>query len=219
MRKAGRSSRLMALRRRIWSLLSLSGAVLVPAKGYRVLSETLQSKSASQLFCSIASISLLGVAIHYWKRANHANQGATSEQRVGRKLELLKSFGWSVQHDIPVSYWGNADHFVRSPGGTYFCIDTKGFKGRIIEMNQELYRQYGNKRYPFPGKKDPLKAVKGQAAQLKKMNGLDWVYPVLCFECASVNSTLLNQVVNGVLITDFDSIETALRSQSFALHK
>jgi hypothetical protein len=137
---------------------------------------------------------------------------------VGRKLELLKSFGWLIQHDISVPYWGNADHFVKSPGGICFCIDTKGLKGRIIELDQRLYRQYGNKRYPFPRRKDPLKAVKGQAAELKKMQGEDWIYPVLCFERATVDSQLINQVVNGVLITDFDSLEAALRSHSFALH-
>jgi Nuclease-related domain len=188
-------------------------------KGMGILLEILKSKPMSQLLCGAMFFYLLGVAIYFWKRANQANQGATAEERVGRKLELLKSFGWSVAHDLSIPYWGNADHFVRSPGGTYFCIDTKGFKGRIIEVNQGLYRQYGNKRYPLPSSKNALNAVKGQAAQLKKKYGLGWVSPVLCFERAEVDSQILNKVVDGVLITDLDSLESALRSQSFVFHK
>lgn len=123
--------------------------------------EFLKSEFASQLLCGALFFSLSGVALHFWKRANQANLGATTEERVIRELELLKFSGWVVRHDIRLRYWGNADHFVAAPEGVYFCIDTKRFGGKIVEQNQQLYRQYGSKLYPLLGQKNLLKAVKG----------------------------------------------------------
>jgi hypothetical protein len=200
MGRAGGSSRLMALRRRIWSLLCFSGAVVAPVKGMGFFSDFLKSETVSQLLCGVLFFCLSGVACHFWKRANQANQGATAEERVGRELEILKAYGWDVYHDIRLRYWGNADHFAAAPGGVYFCIDTKGFDGKIVGHNQQLYRQYGSKLYPLLGRKNLLKAVKGQAAELRKLQGVGWVNPVLCFEGSTIDPNILNTIVDGVLM-------------------
>jgi hypothetical protein len=219
MGRAGGSSRLMALRRRVLSMLCFSGAVLAPVKGLDLFREFLKSESASQLLGGALFFSLSGIALHLWKRANHANQGATAEERVGRALESLKVYGWDVHHDIKLHYWRNADHFAAAPEGAYFCIDTKGFGRKIVGHNQQLFRQYGSKLYPLRGRKNPLKAVKGQAAELRKRHNTGWVNPVLCFDGAIVDPKILNTIIDGVLITSRQLLIEALRSRSMAFKK
>ena len=71
-----------------------------------------------------------------------------------------------------------------------------------------LMRRYGSDsvcgfgKKSFGQTKDLLKAVKGQAAELKKKHQLRWVAAVLCFIQAQIDSNILpEQAVEGVHIS------------------
>lgn len=204
----------MARQRRLKAFLSFGLALFMIVRGDSILRSLLQSDSqAWTLSIIISGVSILG-GNRYWKRANRAIQGAKAEEIVGETLNQLRAYAWTIEHDIPIRRWGNVDHLAISPSGKYFCIDTKSGKGTIVLKEHELSKQYGSKIYPFPEGKSILKAVKGQAGQLKKSRAVTWVKPVLCFVGSQVDQSILNTKVQGVLLTDVHSIASILQSMS-----
>ena len=184
-------------------------------QGHSILSSLLKSDPQAWALSIIIGGLCILIGNHYWKRANQAAQGARAEEMVGAILNQLRAYDWTIEHDIPVPRWGNADHLAISPSGKYFCIDTKSGKGTIVLKGNELSKQYGRNIYPFPRGKSILKAVKGQAGQLQKSRAAaSWVKPVLCFVGSQVDRSILNTQVQGVLLTDVHSIASILQSMS-----
>ncbi|UJB73120.1 NERD domain-containing protein (plasmid) [Acaryochloris sp. 'Moss Beach'] len=202
----------MARKRRLKAFLSFGLALFMVVQGNSIL----RSRLKSDLYALMLSITIGGTSIfvgnRYWKRANQAAQGAKAEEIVGETLNQLRAYAWTIEHDIPIRYWGNVDHLAISPSGIYFCIDTKSGGGTVVLQGNELSKRYGKKIYPFSQGKNILKAVRGQASQLQENSMADWVNPVLCFVGHQVDPSILNTPVNGVFLTDAHSIARILQS-------
>jgi hypothetical protein len=58
-------------------------------------------------------------------------KGAAGEKHVGERLNWLRQYGWTVEHDLKISPRGaNVDHLVIGPPGV-FVIDTKNVSGNV----------------------------------------------------------------------------------------
>ena len=84
--------------------------------------------------------------------------GWAAEKSVGDELNLLRSDGFVVMHDIPQAGEGNIDHIVSGPTGIY-----------LIETKARSYRE------------EALGKARRQAAKLHDELGT-WVTPVICID-------------------------------------
>ena len=128
--------------------------------------------------------------------------GARAEREVGRELEKLHKDGFHVFHDWLPENRGNVDHFVVGPQGV-FAIETKGRSGEITCENGKLFKD----GRPLVGK-DPIKQVKGEAADVKRLisetrSFETWVNPIVCFNRADLRCY---GTVDGVEITNPGSL-------------
>lgn len=165
MTKAGSSIRRMARGRRNNAFLRFGGAgtlVFALAFMYPLLGTTGLGVLV-YVFCLVGAVVLYQKGQSYWKKANRADQGAKGEESVALLLRELEQQGWSIEYNVPVPKYGDADAFVRSPSGSYFVVDSKAHGGTVFFNGTKLMRRYGVEVYEFDNNKDLLKAVKGQA--------------------------------------------------------
>ena len=125
---------------------------------------------------------------------------------MGRELEKLHKDGFHVFHDWLPEHRGNVDHFVVGPQGI-FAIETKGGGGEINCADGRLLK---NGRPPVG--KDPIKQVKGEAADVKRLvaearSFETWVNPILCFCRADLRCY---GIVDGVEITNPGSLRRTI---------
>ncbi|MFJ7229765.1 nuclease-related domain-containing protein [Streptomyces tendae] len=74
--------------------------------------------------------------------------GLEGEQRVGRELQRLSSFGWRVLHGVEKSNGGDIDHLLVGPGGV-FTINTKTHQGASVWVGDTMAKINGGKPYPY----------------------------------------------------------------------
>lgn len=64
-------------------------------------------------------------------------RGIEGEQAVGRKLDELKTEGYTVLHSVPIGKnESDIDHVVISPSGVVYTINTKHHKGKKVTAYQ-----------------------------------------------------------------------------------
>lgn len=143
--------------------------------------------------------------------ANKADQGAGGEEDVAQLLNVLQHLGWTMEYNIRLERWGDADAFVRSPLGNCFVIDTKTNKGGVFFDGTVLKRRYGKDIYDFDKGKDLLKAVRGQAAVVKDLKQVRYVQPILCFTEANLNEINQSEKINGVYVVSATNLINLLQ--------
>lgn len=146
---------------------------------------SLNWSSLLYLIFILASLGLVADGLHWWKRANHAAQGAQGEEDVAMILSELARAGWQIEYGMRLGKGlGDADIVCLSPRQKAYVIDVKSHRGTVITDGQKLYRQMGKQRYPF--EKDFLKQVMKQAFQVKQQKQLKFVTPIVAFSNAKV---------------------------------
>ena len=114
MSKAGENIRQLARDRRTEALkhfafsgcLTIAPLILPLPAGLRIL---------VWVGCWVGAFVLYQKAQHLQLRANRADQGAEGEETVAKLLKPLEFQGWEIEYNIPLSRWGDADAFLRSP--------------------------------------------------------------------------------------------------------
>lgn len=216
MSKAGSNIRQLARQRRDGAIVRFGAAgalVIAPVLIYPLLGTT-GLGILVYVSCIVGVVVLFQKGWHYWKRANRAVQGAKGEETVALLLSDLEREGWSVEYNIPVPKFGDADAFVRSPSGSCFVVDSKAHGGTVFFNGTKLMRRYGKEVYEFDGNKDLLKAVKGQAVYLKERKNVRYVTPILCFTNAELDVQAIDNKVQDVHVLYPESLVPLLKRLS-----
>jgi len=201
-RKAGRNIRDLAMQRRLKAILSFSSAgflLILPFILRNIANDFLSLLPSSDpqtqadinlpfpfyLLFVVASCGAIANGLYWWKRANHADQGARGEEAVSQELIGLEVAGWQVEYGMRLGKGlGDADIFCISPRGRAYVIDVKSHRGTVLTDGKKLYRKMGNQKYAF--EKDFLKQVMKQAFQVKQQKNLQFVTPIIAFSDARV---------------------------------
>ena len=211
--KAGRNIRQMARKRRNDAFLRFGGAgvlFIAPVSLYPFLGTTGLGVLV-YVSCIVGAVVLYQKGWDYWKRANRADRGAKGEETVALLLRELQREGWSIEYNVPVPKYGDADAFLRSPSGSCFVVDSKAHGGVVFFNGTKLMRRYGKEVYEFDNNKDLLKAVKGQAVYLKERKGVRYVTPILCFTKAELDIQAIDNKVDGVHAIKQESLVRLLK--------
>lgn len=212
MPRAGRYVRTLALQRRgqafLWFTVSVLCAVLP-------LGVSLAWPTAAVVF--VVSIYLLGWAgaiaalqrgHFFWRRANHADQGAQAEEQIASLLLPLEQEGWQIDYGVRDRTVGDIDVVLCSPRQHNYTIDVKSHRGQVILHQGQLCRQYGPNRYPF--EKNFLAQAQRQAAAMKQRHHLNHVTPMIVFANAQVK--LHRNPIHGVYVLERYDLLSQLRS-------
>jgi hypothetical protein len=215
--QAGQNVRDMALKRRIRAFASFTSAAFVALFPFffvkifddflkkisslnssQTPSSTLNLPVAFYAFFIFVALGLIINGIYLWKRANHADQGAKSEEDIAQIMTQLKEEGWQIEYGMSLgSGLGDADIICISPRGKAYVIDVKSHRGEITTDGTQLYKQMGKSSYPF--EKNFLKQAMKQALQVKKQKNLNFVTPIIAFSNAKV-SVSLEQLQNVYVV-------------------
>ena len=201
MPKAGENIRELARERRTEALKHLAFSVYL-AIAPLIMPLPAGLKTLFLIGCWVGAFVLYQKAQYLLLRANLADQGAEGEETVAQLLKPLECQGWEIEYNIPLSRWGDADAFLRSPKGNCFVVDTKTNKGGIFYDGAVLMLRYGKQIHEFSNDKNILKAVKGQARAIKEIKQVKFVQPVLCFTQANLSGINQNNMIDGVYVVD-----------------
>ena len=211
-RKAGQNIRNLALQRRVKALVAVASAALLIALPFllQILSQELLAQFSSSsspapslppffyVFCLVGSIGCLLNGLYWWRRANHADQGAQGEEDVAKAIADLPAAGWTIEYGLRLGKGlSDIDVVCLSPQNKAYVIDVKSHRGKVITDGQKLYRLMGSQKYAF--EKDFLKQVMKQAFQVKQQKRLKFVTPILAFSNAKVT---LKGKVQGVYVVE-----------------
>lgn len=213
MSKAGESIHKLAQQRRNKAFLrfgSASALVIVPFL-VTPLVGTAGLKVLVFAICLGSALFLIKGGLKLWKQAKNAKQGAEAEETVALSLNDLQTEGWQVEYNISVSTWGDVDAFICSPSHNCFVVDTKSHGGTVFFDGTKLMRRYGQQVYEFDNSKDLLKAARGQAAEVKKLKGVRYVTPVLCFTEADLDIRTIDNFIERVYVTKGESLVRLLK--------
>ena len=137
----------------------------------------------------MTSLGAIANGLYWWRRANHADQGARGEEDVALALAGLIASGWQVEYNVRLGKGlGDADVVCLSPRQNAYAIDVKSHRGRVLADGQQLYRMMGQQKYSF--EKDFLKQVKRQALVLKQQRNWRFVTPIVAFSQAHVAASI-----------------------------
>jgi hypothetical protein len=161
--------------------------------------------------CLVGAVYFLDKGNKLWQSAQRVNQRIETEARVSFLLKELEEDGWEIIYNIPLRLWGDADVFLRSPSSNYFVIDIKNNSGIVFFDGSMLKLRYGTEVFPFSSNRDILKAVKGQAAVLKELQGVSFVTPIVCFTKAVIELNTNNNLVQNVYVIHTDFLLETLR--------
>lgn len=220
-RKAGQNIRNLALQRRVKALTAMASAALLivlPFLLQTLFQELLaqfsrSSSSASSLppiiyvFCLVASLGCLFNGLYWWRRANHADQGAKGEEDIAEAIADLPAAGWTIEYGLRLGKGlGDIDIVCLSPRNKTYVIDVKSHRGRVIADGQKLYRLMGSQKYAF--EKDFLKQVMKQAFQVKQQKQLKFVTPIIAFSDAKVQ---IKGKIQGVYVVEKSRLSYLLK--------
>jgi hypothetical protein len=226
-RKAGQNIRQLALRRRAKAInffLSAGVVISIPfLLNYIYGTFTKQFNSAnpsgtrvsfnylpiSYILLILIALGLITNGVFWWKRANHADQGAGGEESIAREIVRLEQEGWQFEYGTRLgNRLGDADIICISPQNKAYVIDVKSHRGEVTTDGKILYRCVGGNTYPF--EKNFLSQAMKQALQVKKQKKLGFVTPIVTFSDATVPFSDVK--VQSVYVTDRSSLVTLLRS-------
>lgn len=227
-RQAGQNIRELAIKRRfkaIYLFISAGLVALFPLLLVGIFNNFLKqlpSLNSTQtqtptikfsiLFYSLFILVALGLVlngIHFWQRANHANQGAKGEEDTAQILTPLKQEGWHIEYGILLgSGLGDADIVCISPKGRTYVVDVKSHRGEVIFDGKSLSRRMGKKTYEF--EKDFLERAMKQALQVKKQKQLNFVTPIIAFSQAKV--AVQTGKIRGVYVVEKSGLISLLKS-------
>lgn len=213
MARAGESIQQLAQRRRNKAFLRFGSAgglaiapfIIAPLVG------TAGLKVLVFAVCLGSAFALVRGGLRLWRQAKNAEQGARGEETVAVLLNELQAEGWQVEYNIPVPVWGDVDAFVYSPSGNCFIVDTKSHGGTVFFNGTKLMRLYGQQIYEFDNNKDLLKAARGEAVEIKKMKGVRYVTPIICFTKAELDIRTVDNLIERVYVTKHESLVRLLR--------
>jgi hypothetical protein len=200
-RKAGQNIRELSLNRRIKSITSFISAgfvIFIPffmAKTFESFFKQISSLNFAQsqsLYFSPAYYILFGVialglvanGVYFWKRANHADQGAKGEEDMAQEMQQLETKGWEIEYGMRLRGLGDVDIVCISPQNKAYVIEVKSHRGEVTTDGKKLYRRMGKISYPF--EKNFLEQAIKQALQVKKKMKLSFVTPIVAFSDAKV---------------------------------
>jgi hypothetical protein len=166
------------------------------------------------LICLVGAAYAIEQGKKFWYAAQRATQGREAEARVSSLLKELEEDSWEVIYNIPLSLWGDADVFLRSPSSNYFVIDIKNNNGIVFFDGSMLKLRYGTEVFPFANNRDILAMVKGQATALKELQGVRYVTPIVCFTKAVLEIDSQNNLVQDVYIVSADYLLETLKKIS-----
>lgn len=146
---------------------------------------------------------------YFQKRALDAQRGAKAETDVADLLDVLELKKWHIEYNLRIKIWGDADIVLHSPQGKCYVVDVKSHGGTKISENGRLRRRYGKNIHDFR-EGDLIHKVKGQAKEVRKLKGVEWVTAILCFTRGGVN--ISDNELNGVYVVDArDLVDILLR--------
>ncbi|MBW4420068.1 MAG: NERD domain-containing protein [Myxacorys californica WJT36-NPBG1] len=215
---AGRNVRLLAFHRRTKAISLLGTSVALIALPFVATSFArnllfLPSTKFTlpihvYLACFLFAVLVLIQAQYWWKRANHADQGALAEEEIAAMLDPLKDLGWHIEYGISDRRVGDIDIFLFSPKKRAYTIDVKSHRGKVCWNGRKLYRQYGRSQIPF--EKDFLKQAKRQAVVMKQNRDSKFVTPLVVFSGATVLD--ISNPVQGVYVIGREKLLSCLQS-------
>ncbi|WP_013325410.1 hypothetical protein [Gloeothece verrucosa] len=126
--------------------------------------------------CWVSAILIIRRAEKLKRFAQIATEGAKADSEMALLLDHLAYSGWKIEYNIPVSYLGNAEVFLRSPQGRCFVINVQEDAESIFYDGSRLLAVYGQSVYG----QDMLDLVKQQAEYLKNNRGVRSVTPIIC---------------------------------------
>lgn len=134
---------------------------------------------------AIIALGLITNGVFWWKRANHAAQGAKGEEDTAQEMVQLEQAGWQIEYGMRLgSRLGDADIVCISPQSKAFVIDVKSHQGEVTSDGKKLYRRMGKTTYSF--EKNFLEQAMKQALQVKQQRNLNFVTPIVAFSRAKV---------------------------------
>ena len=136
---------------------------------------------------------------YFQKRALDARRGAKAETDVADLLDVLQLKRWQIEYNLRIQRWGDADIVLHSPKGKWYVVDVKSHGGTKISESGRLRRRYGKNIYDFR-EGDLIHKVKGQAKEVRKLKGVNWVTAILCFTRGGVN--IIGDELNGIYVVD-----------------
>jgi len=136
---------------------------------------------------------------YFQQRALDARRGAKAETDVADLLYVLESQKWQIEYNLRIQRWGDADIVLHSPKDKWYVVDVKSHGGTKISEDGRLRRRYGKNIYDFR-EGDLIHKVKGQAKEVRKLKGIDWVTAILCFTRGGVN--IPDSELNGIYVVD-----------------
>jgi hypothetical protein len=216
MSQPGKNVRLLALRRRTKAiaLWGAAGLLIVLPFAVTFFVRSLPSLAAvtlpmwTYIACFVLALFTLLQAQYWWKRANHADQGAAAEEEIAQVLASLENLGWQIEYGVRDRRVGDVDVFLLSPKGQAYTIDVKSHRGRVQFDGKQLYRQYGQSRKLF--EKDFLKQAKHQAVVMKQRKKSKFVTPIVVFSSATIQG--ISNPVEGVYIIGKEKLLSCLQS-------
>lgn len=202
-RKAGKSIRGLAIKRRIDAIISFGFAGLlicsplffkalenyikqIPSLNLSKTQFSLNFPPTIYLLVIVIASLVIANGIFLWKRANHADQGAKGEENIGQEISQLEQEGWEVEFNLSLgNRLGDADVVCISPQNKAYVIDVKSHRGEVVTDGKQLYRRWGKKNSSF--EKNFLEQAMKQALQVKKQKSLSFVTPIVAFSEAKVS--------------------------------
>ncbi|MBD1823740.1 NERD domain-containing protein [Cyanobacteria bacterium FACHB-DQ100] len=226
-RQAGQNVRELAAKRRVKAITSFAEAgfcIFLPFFLVRItnnflkqipsinVSQAQSSLNFAFIFHVLFAIAALGFAANgmfWWKRANHADQGAKGEEEIAQELSQLKQEGWEIEYGMRLgNRLGDADIVCISPQNKAYVIDVKSHRGEVTTDGKQLLRCIGNRTYPF--EKDFFQQAMKQALQVKKQESLQFVTPIVAFSDAKV--LVPNGKLQKVYVIEKSRLTAFLRS-------
>ena len=161
------------------------------------------ASSSAAIFILLTGISgsyyLYRSGKYFDKRALDARRGAKAETDVADLLDVSELQKWQIEYNLRIRRWGDADIVLHSPKDKWYLIDVKSHGGTKISEDGRLRRRYGKNIYDFR-EGDLIHKVKGQAKEVRKLKGVEWVTAILCFTRGGVN--ILDSELNGIYVVD-----------------
>lgn len=203
-RRAGQNVRELAFKRRVKAIVAFVSAGLVIflpfflIKGLERFLKQLSTLNPAQAHTSLnlpptfyllfvlAALGLVAKGTFWWRRADHADQGAKGEEAIAQTMLQLEQENWKIEYGMRLGGGlGDADIVCISPKQKAYVIDVKSHRGEVITDGQRLLKQMGKQTYPF--EKDFLSQVTRQALQVKQQKNLNYVTPIVAFSDARVS--------------------------------
>lgn len=200
-KKPGEYIRKLARKRKLSAMVRyfLAGGVSIATVWLFFIFSTSSAAILILLIGFTGSCYLFRSGKYFDKRALDARRGAKAETDVADLLYVLESQKWQIEYNLRIKRWGDADIVLRSPKGKWYVVDVKSHGGTKISENGHLRRRYGKKIHDFR-EGDLIHKVKGQAKEVRKLKGVDWVTAILCFTRGGVN--IPDSELNGIYVVD-----------------